>query len=295
MAKTALLVIKNETFRMEPPMNSCTVCLIAKNEERAILEWLAYQRVVGFDNIIVYDNGSTDNTAKIVQHAASLEPSISYIPWPDQPGRRPQPSAYADALTRCSTEWIAFFDTDEFILLKRHETIGDYLSSLSPEISGVAVNWLVFGSNGNDKADDRLVIERFTSCAMPKHGKNLFCKTIVRRNDVKEMFVHTAVLAKGSYADGAGNVIDLSPRSTKTGVVNHDVIQLNHYLLKSKEEFALKKSRGHASRAAEDIAKIHIIDDEFWISHDLNHREDRTILTFLSQTSLEMKRLGFDL
>ena len=43
-----------------------TVCLIAKNEERALAEWLAYQCVIGFDRIVVYDNGSTDATASIV-------------------------------------------------------------------------------------------------------------------------------------------------------------------------------------------------------------------------------------
>jgi hypothetical protein len=37
---------------------SSAVCLIAKNEERAIAEWLAYQLVIGFDRIYVYDNES---------------------------------------------------------------------------------------------------------------------------------------------------------------------------------------------------------------------------------------------
>ena len=40
------------------------------------------------------------------------------------------------------------------------------------------------------------------------------------------------------------------------------MIASSYYLLKSHEEFTLKRWRGHASRPLEDIAKIHI-DEEF--------------------------------
>jgi hypothetical protein len=43
------------------------VCLFVRDEERDIAEWLAFQFAVGFDAVILYDNGSVDRTAEIAQ------------------------------------------------------------------------------------------------------------------------------------------------------------------------------------------------------------------------------------
>ena len=272
-------------------MSISSVCLIAKDEERAILEWLAYQKLIGFNRVMVYDNDSSDRTAWIVGRACANDPSISYKPWPNRPGLRPQPTAYADGLAICETDWIAFFDTDEFLVLENHATVNEYLGSFAPTVGGIAVNWLVFGSGGRTEAGDGLVLERFTRCAPSAHGKNLFCKSIVRRKCAAEVRVHTADLSQGNYVDTEGAVLRISSGAAKTPKVNHCGAHLNHYLLKSREEFTLKRSRGHASRSLEDVAKIHI-DEEFWNSHDLNSAEDHVIQSHLGALRAEMARLS---
>ncbi|MBT9572601.1 MAG: glycosyltransferase family 2 protein, partial [Pseudomonas umsongensis] len=40
------------------------VCAICKNEKPYILEWVAHQKLSGFDQIFVYDNDSDDGTAE---------------------------------------------------------------------------------------------------------------------------------------------------------------------------------------------------------------------------------------
>jgi len=255
---------------------SSTICLIAKNEERAIAEWLAYQCIVGFDKVVVYDNGSTDRTASLIARAAESDKRISCIPWPDQPGRRPQISAYADAIERCNTDWIAFFDTDEFFLPIKVPTVNEYLETMRPEISAVAINWLVFGSSGLVDVTDGLVIDRFIRCAPTNHGKNRIIKSIVRPAAVEKMAVHAASLKYGEYADSLGRAVQIQ-NEWKTPTVCHAGAQLNHYLLKSREEFLLKKARGHSSRSPEEKDKFTHIDDEYWTHHDLNDAEDREI------------------
>ncbi|WP_368044404.1 glycosyltransferase family 2 protein, partial [uncultured Desulfovibrio sp.] len=39
-------------------MKYCAVCLIAKDEEYYLKEWCEYHLRIGFDSIIIYDNGS---------------------------------------------------------------------------------------------------------------------------------------------------------------------------------------------------------------------------------------------
>jgi glycosyltransferase involved in cell wall biosynthesis len=257
-----------------------TVCLIAKNEERALAEWLAYQCVIGFDRILVYDNGSTDATASIVHALSAKEPSISYRAWPDKPGQRPQHSAYADAVGRCETDWLAFFDTDEFIVIRKFKTINAYLDAMPAEVSGIAINWMVFGSGGQQTATPGLVIERFTTCAPARHGKNKFIKSIVRPKAVGDMLVHAAKLRYGHYSDSLGRPVDID-NYAKTFESCFEGAQLNHYLLKSREEFALKRARGHSGRAPEEKDKYTHIDEEFWRAHDLNDARDVLIASMV--------------
>ena len=211
------------------------VCLIAKDEERAIAEWIAYQIIIGFDRIYVYDNDSGDRTAEIVHQIAKSEDAVEYRHWPNKPDRRPQISAYTDAVARAETDWLAFFDTDEFLMLHKHDSVGAFLSEMPIGVSAVAINWLLFGSNGRAEAGSGLVIERFTKCAMENYGKNYFCKSIVRPKSISEMAVHVATVTNGYYANASGERIEIAP--AKTPSVDFSVAQLNHYLLKSRENF----------------------------------------------------------
>jgi glycosyltransferase involved in cell wall biosynthesis len=268
-----------------------TVCLLAKNEARAIAEWLAYQFTIGFDRIFVYDNGSTDDTARIVQFIGEQESGLTYKSWPDQPDQRPQPSAYANAIENCVTDWIAFFDTDEFFVPKTAETVNDFLAGMPQHASGVAINWLIFGSAGRVEAGDGLVIDRFTRCSGPHQHKTRICKSFVRPRDVQQMLVHTALLANGSYVNSLGADIPIENNS-KTPDIYFSGAQLNHYLLKSREEFLIKKARGHASRTLDEKDKFTHIDDDFWNRNDLNQAEDLQIMKWREPVLQKLRQWG---
>ena len=47
-------------------MGKNAVFCIVKNEARDIGEWLAHHFAIGFDSVIVYDNGSSDNTRNVI-------------------------------------------------------------------------------------------------------------------------------------------------------------------------------------------------------------------------------------
>jgi glycosyltransferase involved in cell wall biosynthesis len=264
-----------------------TVCLLAKNEQRAIAEWLAYQFVIGFDRIFVYDNGSTDSTAEIVKAIAEREPAITYVSWPDQPGQRPQPTAYVDALKKCETDWIAFFDTDEFFVPKTADSVNGFLATMPPEVSAVAINWLIFGSAGRIEAGKGLVIDRFTRCAGPHQHKTRICKSFVRPKDVGVMHVHTASLINGIYANALGRKVEIE-NNAKLPDLYFQGAQLNHYLLKSREEFLIKRARGHSNRTLDEKDKFTHMDDDYWKRNDLNEGEDLQIMKWRDAVCAKM-------
>ncbi len=98
-----------------PGRIGCVV--IVKNEERHIAEWLAWQFLIGFDTVLLLDNGSTDRTKEI---AASFAPryDVRVIDWPDyERGAQQRAYMHAIALLKDEFEWLAFFDADEFLVL----------------------------------------------------------------------------------------------------------------------------------------------------------------------------------
>ncbi len=286
---------------------SSAVAAIVKNEARAIAEWLAFQRVIGFDSILVYDNGSTDATPQIVADIARLEPAITYTPWPDQAGQNPQVSAYRHAVRTSEADWIAFLDVDEFLLPRRHGDVNRYLASMPADISALAINWRIFGSAGRRFSGDNLVIERFIRCAFRGHAKNRFCKTIARRDHIADPGVHTCGLAEGQYGDSLGRPIRLAS-DAKTIRVVHAGAQINHYLLKSWQEFEEKRRRGNASRPPEAPDKYthrgaitapsgafarKTDANEYWITHNLNHTFDTHILVYRDRVMDRLSLWGF--
>ena len=153
------------------PATSVTLCGLVQDEGPYLLEWIAWYKLLGVDRIVIYDNGSQDATTEILT-ALHRAGEILLHPWPDQPGAQPQLPAYRDAVERCSTEWIAFLDVDEFLVLHGHPHLGDLLQFLPAECLAVAFNQRFFGSSGQRSQDDRLVIERFIRAAPSSHPLN---------------------------------------------------------------------------------------------------------------------------
>lgn len=206
-------------------MDVALVC-IAKNEDPYIEEWVNYNLKLGFDKVFIYENNwrcklNNDNIVK--------------IPFD---GNTKQIDAYNDFIQKYSNryQWAAFFDVDEFLVLKQDKNIKDFISNYI-DYNGIGINWCIFGSNGIEKINNNYnVLSRFT-----KRQKeiNQHIKTILKLNKSVFMMVHNP------------NVVIVDPNKNKiTGPFNHKgddkIAQLNHYFTKSKEEFELKINRGRA-------------------------------------------------
>ena len=83
-----------------------------------LCEWIEFQRLMGADQVYVYDNGSTDGSAEVIA-AFVAEGFVTVIPWitfDDEVS--PQRQAYAHALCNFGPgyfRWMAFIDLDEFL------------------------------------------------------------------------------------------------------------------------------------------------------------------------------------
>lgn len=221
------------------------LCAIVRNEIRSIVEWLAYHKALGFSEFVIYDNDSTDGTTEVLS-VLDEAGEVVHLPWPHSVGVRPQRLAYEHARKHSDADWLAFFDADEFLVLHQDARIGDFLSGLGPDVSAVAVNWIVFGSGGQAHYRAAPVIERFTDALQADAVLNRSVKAIGRRARLSGTGIHRVSVAEGRYVMPSGRdaVFD-----KLTSVVEREVsvAALHHYAVKSLEEFAEKRARGHAN------------------------------------------------
>jgi len=243
-------------------MKIALVC-IAKNEDNYIKEWVDYHKKLGFDDIFIFENNwSSDlEDEKVI--------TIKFN------GEVKQVSAYNTFIDRFKYDydWAAFIDVDEFIVLKKHKNIKDFIKDYEDVEYGIAVNWVLFGNNGHDDiADDNYsVLERFTK---RQEGVNQHTKTILKLKyeNIKMVDPHhpNTIL----YDTNFNKVTSaLNPNGTI------DVIQLNHYFCKTLKEFKEKIERGRA-----DIPTKRNLTD--WDIHNSNEIDDFLALDFYKNNYL---------
>ena len=128
-------------------MKAC-VCALVKNEGHVIGEWLGYHFALGFNTAIILDNGSTDDTALVVDAAASTFDVRSRTV--RNGGRFTQFEAYFAVCREFGAEfdWMAFVDADEFITPAQDRSIKALLDRLHAH-HAICLNWLMFGSAGH--------------------------------------------------------------------------------------------------------------------------------------------------
>ncbi|CAM4092166.1 hypothetical protein GCM10027565_28370 [Bordetella tumulicola] len=266
---------------------------IFKNEDAYVLEWLAFHKIVGFSHFLIADNDSTDLTRQILSILQRHEP-ITLVDYPDEPDVRPQLGAYNLLSRECpdDIDAIAFIDADEFITpMDGANSVVPKLTELfsDPDVGGVALNWACFGSGGERFWEDGLVIERFLRRSLIKFSVNQHYKAVVRPTSVDHWATpHHAVLTQGRYVDATGT--DLIFRDGRQDSLSKAVIwsnmRINHYVVKSFEEFVLRKSpKGSATKAGR------IKHRKYFELHDKNNEQCDDMLTFVPAVKAEVARL----
>lgn len=245
------------------PQYYLAVCAIAKDEGPYFKEWIEWHCKQGVDKFYVYDNESTDCTKEV------LEPYIKsgLVEYTYFPGYRMQLAAYDDCIDkhRLDTRWIAFIDLDEFIVPVKDKNIAEFLSRFEG-FPAVEINWLIYGSGGAKAKEPGTMMERFKRHATPGHYLNRHVKSIVNPRRVFTMTgCHEAARISGHAADSHGNKIKKNFREREP---QQDVIRINHYAVRSYEEFLEKQNRGRASGTRKSVPTT------YFAKYDLNDIEE---------------------
>jgi hypothetical protein len=251
-----------KTFRPDAFPHYLTIVAIVRNEAQYIAEWIEYHLLLGVEKIYIYDNESDDNLKEVL--APYIEDGlVEYIFWPDK-GLRPSDSslllrkrdfklwqrwwvskvqvpAYENAIKRLAerTYWIALIDIDEFLVPTEKNTISETLADFEDTL-GIAINWIAYGHGGHIEKTEGTVIERFKSHSDQNLLFNRHTKLILNPRYILKMAgVHHAKSIDGR------NIVNTRGEQIETHCLDyppcHDKMRINHYLLKSFEEYLFRR------------------------------------------------------
>ncbi len=233
-----------------------SIVAIIKNE-RNILEWIEYHRLVGVEHFYIYDNESTDGLEE------KLKPYIEegLVTYTYYPGKYLQFKSYNDAIEKYKydTKWLAVIDGDEYIvpmeegknLLEILDGIErDYMNHIMRHavyVGGVGVNWRDYGTSGHKTPVDGLIIEHYKYRGEDDFYQNVHIKTIYNPRVVSNIsnphygsFISDKwinISENGSYIRGSYFYDSMCKK-----------IRINHYFSKSEEELVSKNKRGWPDR-----------------------------------------------
>ena len=223
-------------------MDRIALCAIFKDEAPFLLEWIAYHRLIGVDHFFLYDNGSVDGGPALVR-ASRFNPHVTLIEWPDVPG---QLSAYRDFLIHRSRDfgWAGFIDIDEFLHPLAAESLPPLLADPRYErFAGLQLNWLVFGPGGHDRRPSGLAIENYRLRLPDQAPINAHIKSLLRCADLFDVLgTPHVLLTRRPQCNARGELVGLS--TAVSSAPCHDVLVVNHYYTRSREDWALKLRRG---------------------------------------------------
>lgn len=181
------------------------ICACARWETPYIVEWLNYYREIGFSHVYLYCNDDDPGPfyERVLPFTQGAAPFVTFYHHPHQ-GQQYEMYAHFLRHGLAETEWVAFFDIDEFLRLPPGGKIGVFLQRFPPEVECVLFNWIFFGPNGHKTPPEGLVLENFTRREAAIHP---FTKLVARSRTVAEIDLANRRRARGFWHE-IGSKVD---------------------------------------------------------------------------------------
>ena len=247
------------------------ICAIAKNEDFYIDEFIRYHLKLGVDQICVFANNW--------RYSGPFTENF-HVHWYAQDGEVQQLNAYNRFLHNTNLsiqelDWCAFIDVDEYICVRDvSRSFQDILEEFQAYPS-LTINWRLFGSSRLSWDSSHDVVTRFTKCeaVLNKHIKQVVNLKMMRENGM----LSKAYFINPHYGNWAAvnlqkNAV-IGPFNTQQ-LDQVQLLELNHYAVKTWDECLAKCSRGRADASCKRNA------EEFFREHDKNDIDNTTAKDF---------------
>lgn len=284
-----------------------TAVTCVKNEGPFLLEWIAYNRLIGVTDFLIYSNDCTDGTDALLDALGDY--GVVHLPNPAE-GRNYQMEALKDAAHQPvvqDADWIWIADVDEFLNIHTGDHTLPALIEACGTPQAISVTFQFMANSGIDGFDDRPVIEQFTRT----HNPDIWCgetaqevKTLIRKDfPLKYYGAHRPFFPdrlpprkRPAWTDGSGRkvphkflIAENKRRIRKFPAKGARALAtLNHYALRSLDSYLVKNDRGDVNRENRSF------DDSYWRERNDQSWEDTSIQRMLPALHAELDRMKDD-
>lgn len=255
--------------RMPKGRGRCAIVTTMKNEGPFILEWIAHHQAIGFDDIIVYTNDCTDGTDTmldlLMQKGIVTHRQNNFRDMGLKPQHAALQMAEEEPVIR-NAKWVTCIDVDEYVNIKTGDGTLDALFAAVPDANLISMTWRLFGNGDVHEFEDRPITRQFLCCAAEmtrKPHQAWGFKTLFLNNDIfRKLGVHRPkglnpqLWEEIDWVNGSGQRMPKTMfrngwRST-ADTYGYDLVQLNHYAVRSAESFLVKRDRGRVNHVDRD-------------------------------------------
>ena len=225
-------------------MDYLSLCLICKDENDYLAEWLDYHILMGVERFYIYDNDSQISLRTTLQDYIQR----GWVVVTDIAGKAMQLHAYDHCLRVYGTQttWLGFVDTDEFLVSKTTLDLREFLRAYE-DYAGLAVGSLFFGSGGQKERPLEGQIAGYQWRTDETHPENKLIKSIVRPAQVLiPSSPHDFVYKENVWCVNE----DFKRVDYQSFPNSFKKIQLNHYYCRSESEIEKKLQRGRGDAGA---------------------------------------------
>lgn len=231
--------------------SSVALCVIAKDDNDDFLEWVIHHKGIGISNIYLIDNNSSVPLIQapgIRSHVVSgFIAQYSYFSTQKVPNNQLWAYRYCLENFKDKHDFIGFIDTDEYIVVRdQNQTVSQIFDSFR-DMGGLSLHWLMFGSNGHVERPEGGVVRNYDTKCQQAITVKTFVNTRYVADDPLLGHPYNFKFKDGYNSVDTNKRTVLSSRNEKDGKPPpgvFDVIYLNHYVLKSFEDYKKKSARG---------------------------------------------------
>lgn len=279
-----------------------------KNEGPFLLEWVAYHRMIGFERVIVFSNDCTDGSVEMLD-ALAKHGFVEHYQQEIINNEAPQHKAAKTALDAGMFpigDWVMWLDLDEFLVVNIGNGSLDALRRHLSGVDSIAFNWRVFGGNHQVGLTDRFVSENYVGATQRNSNHNSAVKSLFQMSEkVRNLHLHqpfwipevrssvrikngASLMQAESFAH-AGRPATSPMARLQVGRGSYRLGQVNHYMVRNRDLYMLKKLRGDGSISS--IRTDSRYSDAYFNKYDINEREDRAILRHEASLNAEIEGL----
>lgn len=271
-----------------------------RNEGLFIVEWVAYHRVIGFEQIVICSNDCTDGS-DILLDALMSAGAITHLPHKVPIADTPQDSGLRTAfayLSATNIQWLVHIDADEFINISAGGGQINDLLALAGMGDVIALPWWAFGDSGHTTWPGD-VLGQFTQAEDKPIAQRVKFKSMFRFRNFSHANDHMPVGPKIAHPDvrsaNGARLSDEGLYDKKRAkyrpldlALCPNVACVNHYAVPSRDVFLMKNDRGDGQGKVTD--KYHLGSRWHQIANQ-NARPNTSIQRHLNATQTEIGRL----